>query len=103
MRGRVSRPASFIRPRRQASGLPVRTSFTPKFTRAIQIQTPFKSKGRARCAAFSFRYFDENFAAKAVEIRLAGGAKIVGRRLARAAIRHDFVGDLLAFTQRAKA
>src|SRR6202035_1798781 len=37
------------------------------------------------------------------EIRLAGGAQIVGRRLARAAIGYDFVADLLAFTQRAKA
>src|SRR6202042_3695527 len=37
------------------------------------------------------------------EIRLAGSAQIVGRRLARAAICHDFVGDLLAFTQRSKA
>src|ERR1700722_8545279 len=37
------------------------------------------------------------------EIRLAGGAQIVGRRLARAAICHDLVADLLAFTQRPKA
>src|SRR5205814_8423625 len=34
---------------------------------------------------------------------LAGGAQIIGRRLARAAIRHDLVGDLLAFTQRSKS
>src|ERR1700749_591026 len=37
------------------------------------------------------------------EIRLASGAKIVGRRLARAAVCHDLIGDLLAFTQRSKA
>src|SRR6266404_1418895 len=35
--------------------------------------------------------------------RLAGGAQVVGRRLARAAIRHDLVGDFLAFTQRSKS
>src|SRR4051794_20003461 len=34
---------------------------------------------------------------------LAGGAKIVGRRLARTAICYDLVADLLAFTQRSKA
>src|SRR5262249_22200030 len=34
--------------------------------------------------------------------RLVRGAQIVGRRLARAAVRHDLVGDLLAFTQRAE-
>src|ERR1043166_7475735 len=34
---------------------------------------------------------------------LVGGAEIVGRRLARAAVRHDLVGDLLAFTQRTEA
>src|SRR5712672_2580829 len=34
---------------------------------------------------------------------LASGAQIVGRRLARAAIRYDLVADLLAFTQRSKA
>jgi hypothetical protein len=34
--------------------------------------------------------------------RLSGGAQIVGRRFARTAICHDFVGDLLAFTQRSK-
>src|ERR1700691_176303 len=37
------------------------------------------------------------------EIRSAGSAQIVGRRLARAAICNDFVADLLAFTQRSKA
>src|ERR1700731_4605273 len=37
------------------------------------------------------------------EIRLAGGAQIVRRRLARAAICYDLVADLLAFTQRSKA
>src|SRR5471030_2741750 len=37
------------------------------------------------------------------EIRLAGGAQIVGRRLARATIGHDLVADLLAFTQRPKS
>src|SRR5208283_305918 len=36
-------------------------------------------------------------------IPLAGGAKIVGRRLARTTIRYDFVADLLAFTQRSKS
>ena len=41
-------------------------------------------------------------AAGLFEKSLAGGAQIVGRRLARAAIRHDLVGDLLAFTQRSK-
>ena len=34
---------------------------------------------------------------------LSGGAQIVGRRFARATIRHDFVGDLLAFTKRSKS
>src|ERR1700681_3735835 len=34
---------------------------------------------------------------------LAGGAQIIGRRLARTAIRHDLVADLLAFTQRSKS
>src|SRR4029079_12012114 len=34
---------------------------------------------------------------------LAGGAQIIGRRLARTAIRHDLVADLLTFTQRAKS
>src|SRR5205814_10374075 len=33
---------------------------------------------------------------------LTGSAKIVNRRLAKATIRHDLVGDLLAFTQRSK-
>jgi hypothetical protein len=33
----------------------------------------------------------------------SGGAKIVGRRFARTAICHDFVGDLLALTQRSEA
>src|ERR1700726_4861576 len=37
------------------------------------------------------------------EIRSAGGAQIVGRRLARAAIGNDFVADLLAFTQCSKS
>src|SRR6185295_18647446 len=37
------------------------------------------------------------------EKSLSGGAQIVGRRFARAAICHDFVGDLLAFTQRSEA
>ena len=37
-----------------------------------------------------------------LRIKSAGGAKIVGRRLARTAIRYDFVGDLLAFTQGAQ-
>jgi hypothetical protein len=37
-----------------------------------------------------------------LESRLSGGAQIVGRGFARAAIRHDFVGDLLAFTKRSK-
>src|SRR5215813_2570214 len=32
----------------------------------------------------------------------SGDAQIVGRRLAGTAVRHDLVGDLLAFTQRAK-
>jgi hypothetical protein len=35
--------------------------------------------------------------------RSAGGAQIVGRRLARAAIGYDLVADLLAFTQRSKS
>src|SRR5450759_570201 len=43
------------------------------------------------------------FAARPNEIRLAGGAQIVGRRLARAAISYDLVADLLAFTQRSKS
>jgi len=34
---------------------------------------------------------------------LACGAQIVGRRLARATIRHDLVADLLAFTQCSKS
>src|SRR5258708_30644749 len=34
---------------------------------------------------------------------LASGAQIVGRRLARATIRHDLVADLLAFTQCSKS
>src|ERR1700694_235310 len=37
------------------------------------------------------------------EIRLPGGAQIVGRRLARAAIGYDLVADLLAFAQRTKS
>src|SRR6185436_16955288 len=37
------------------------------------------------------------------EIRLAGGAEIVGRRFARTAVGHDLVGDLLAFAQRSQA
>src|SRR6202035_505637 len=37
------------------------------------------------------------------EIRLAGGAQIVGRRLARATIGYDLVADLLAFAQRSKS
>ena len=37
------------------------------------------------------------------EIRSAGSAQIVGRRLARAAICDDFVADLLTFTQRSKS
>ena len=40
--------------------------------------------------------------ADAQENRLSRGAQIVGRRFARTAICHDFVGDLLAFTQRSK-
>src|SRR6186713_2179349 len=39
---------------------------------------------------------------RALKNRLSGGAQIVGRRFARAAICHDFVGDLLAFTKRSK-
>src|ERR1700722_20713224 len=37
------------------------------------------------------------------EICLAGGAQIVGRRLARAAIGYDLVADLLALAQRSQA
>src|SRR5262245_20563574 len=40
--------------------------------------------------------------ARAQGNRLSRGAQIVGRRFARTAICHDFVGDLLAFTQRSK-
>src|SRR5258708_19264272 len=51
-----------------------------------------------------FRYFEATFqgAPCALKNRLSGGAKIVGRRFARAAIGHDFVRDLLAFTQRSE-
>src|SRR4030088_928620 len=38
-----------------------------------------------------------------MKFALAGGAKIVGRRLARAAMCYDLVADLLAFTQRSKS
>src|ERR1700704_4142525 len=58
-------------------------------------------KGRAISAAFI--YFRKNPPARARRNSSAGGAQIVGRRLARAAIRYDFVADLLAFTQRAKS
>ena len=53
----------------------------------------------------AFRFISEaiSTARSARKIALASGAQIVGRRLARAAIRHDLVGDLLAFTQRSKA
>jgi len=52
----------------------------------------------------AFRYFKATFqdAPFVLKNRLSGGAKIVGRRFARAAIGHDFVGDLLAFTQGSK-
>src|SRR3979409_2292508 len=58
-------------------------------------------KGRAISAAFI--YFRKSPPARARRNSSAGGAQIVGRRLARAAIRYDFVADLLAFTQRAKS
>src|SRR5437879_3439500 len=64
-------------------------------------------KGRVASAAFLFVDVPE-FPGPALarpdprQIRSASGAQVVGRRLARAAIRHDLVRDLLAFTQRSK-
>src|SRR5437879_13627404 len=53
----------------------------------------------------AFRFIQKQFSrARAPwKIALSGGGQIVGRRFARAAICHDFVGDLLAFTQRSEA
>src|ERR1700686_1184422 len=61
-----------------------------------------KQKGRAAGAAF---YLASGGISRRKPKRnpLAGGAQIVGRRLARAAICHDLVADLLAFTQRSKS
>jgi hypothetical protein len=69
---------------------------------------PLKSKGRADSTAFFSRYvwnFESLGFCKPDRTRfaLAGGAQIVGRRLARAAIGNDFVADLLAFTQCSKS
>src|SRR3954471_20439121 len=52
----------------------------------------------------AFRYFEAIFkgAPGVLKNHSAGGAQIVGRRFARTAIGHDFVADLLAFTQRTK-
>src|SRR5207244_10213676 len=60
-------------------------------------------KGRAMGAAFRFIQKQFSRARAPWKIALSGGAQIVGRRFARAAICHDFVGDLLAFTQRSEA
>jgi hypothetical protein len=59
-------------------------------------------KGRTMGAAF--RYFEAIFkgAPGVLKNRSSSGAQIVGRRFARATIGHDFVADLLAFTQRTK-
>src|ERR1700712_778034 len=58
-------------------------------------------KGRAVSAAFSF--ISARLFRQMPEDSLACGAQIVGRRLARTTIGHDFVADLLAFTQCSKA
>src|SRR6266576_3606628 len=61
-------------------------------------------KGRAMGAAFWFTQWRfSGTLSRIPKDRLSGGAQIVGRRFARAAICHDFVGDLLAFTQRSEA
>ena len=68
-------------------------------SREATIAARQNEKGRTMGAAF--RYFEATFqgAPFVLKNRLSGGAQIVGRRFARAAIGHDFVGDLLAFTQ----
>src|SRR5260370_32563584 len=50
-----------------------------------------------------FCYFRRDLLGTTEGNPLAGGAQIVGRRLARAAIRYNLVADLLAFTQRSKS
>src|SRR3954465_2095356 len=52
----------------------------------------------------AFRFLQKQFSTARTpwKIALSSGAQIVGRRFARAAICHDFVGDLLAFTKRSK-
>src|SRR6266704_641887 len=60
-----------------------------------------KIKGRAVSAAFLF--ISDRTSRLSRRNPLASGAQIVGRRLARATIRHDLVADLLAFTQCSKS
>src|SRR3979490_1173935 len=61
----------------------------------------FEKKGRAVSAAFHF--ISDRTSRLSLRNPLASGAQIVGRRLARATIRHDLVADLLAFAQCSKS
>src|SRR6266702_5746469 len=59
---------------------------------------PFGQNKKAAQWRGLLSYFRRDFSAQPRENPLAGGAQIVGRRLARASIRYDLVADLLAFT-----
>jgi hypothetical protein len=81
------------------------TSFF-KFKKAVEPRETIGGAVRNKKAAQQrglFSYFRRNFLGATEGNTLAGGAQIVGRRLARAAIGYDLVADLLAFTQRSKA
>src|SRR5258708_3509112 len=62
----------------------------------------FALKKRPRISA-AFHYISNWISRLSWRNPLASGAQIVGRRLARATIRHDLVADLLAFTQCSKS
>src|ERR1700751_1895604 len=92
-RARVSRPACFTAPLRPA----------PRFKPDRACREQKKAALRARPFLFGAGRIPLAPLSGPSEIRLASGAQIVGRRLARATIRHDFVADLLAFTQCTKS
>src|SRR5712691_7746565 len=69
---------------------------TTERRRSDKIKRPRRQRGLLSC-------FRRDFSAQTERNPLAGGAQIVGRRLARTAICYDLVADLLAFTQRSKS
>ena len=85
---------------------PPACSTTPRSARPIEVPGLHNEKAALCGAALSvrcgFRQDSPGFTPPG-KSRQFSGAQIVGRRLARAAVGHDLVGDLLALAQRAEA